>query len=317
MRIAFIGKGGSGKSIISSLFIDYVLKNFFNNLILAIDADLNIHLARYLGFFEIKNDVYLSSHNNINKIREYLRGKSQKIKSINEFLKTTPPSKGCNLIYLDKEDFILKNFALKRNNLYLMIVGTYQKEEIGTACYHVNLSIFENILNFLKDDAGIVVADMVAGIDFFANTLFNQFDIFVLVVEPNIGNLKIYENLKLLAQEAGMYKKVFIVGNKILKETDKDFIINNFEKEKILGFLNFDDYLYNFDFNLGPIDYQKIRPENKEVFKNIYAVLTKNFTDPNLRLKNLIDLHLKYCLKESVKKRFGDLSHQIDYDFKF
>lgn len=283
---------------------------------MAIDADLNIHLAKYLGFLDIKNEVYLSFHKNINQIKEYLKGSSQYIKNINEFLKTTPPSRGCNLINLNKEDFLLNNFALKRENIYLMVVGTYQKEEIGTACYHINLSIIENILNFTKDNNEIIVADIVAGIDFFTNTLFNQFDVFILVVEPNIGNLKIYENLRLLSKEAGIDKKVFVVGNKILKNKDKDFIFNNFEKEKILGFFDFDDYLYNFDFSLESIDCQKIKQENKEVLKIIYDTLNKNLTDPNLRLKKLIDLHLKYISKESIKVRFGDLSYQIDYDFK-
>ncbi len=318
MRIAFIGKGGSGKSTISALFVDYLLKNFPDKIILAVDADLNIHLAKYLfGLLDLKEDFFLSHHQNIIKIREYLKGNSTYIKTINEFLKTSPPSRGCNIIRFTKDDFILNNFALKKDNIYFMAVGTYQKEELGTACYHVNLSIFENILSFTDEGDNFIVSDMVAGIDFFANTLFNQFDMFPLIIEPNVGNLRIYEHLKNLALEADIYDRIFIVGNKILNEKDKNFIEEHFDTEKIIGYMKFDEYLYNFDFTLGAIDYQKTDKNNQDVLKNIYETLKNKKIDLNLRLKKLIQLHLKYIQKESIKSRFGDLSYQVDENFFF
>ncbi|MGH9549742.1 MAG: hypothetical protein ACRD3W_10220, partial [Terriglobales bacterium] len=48
MKIAFVGKGGSGKSTLTSLFIRYLQRNN-NQSILAIDADLNMSLAGLLG----------------------------------------------------------------------------------------------------------------------------------------------------------------------------------------------------------------------------------------------------------------------------
>ncbi|MCS7183927.1 MAG: hypothetical protein NZ866_01095 [Patescibacteria group bacterium] len=317
MRIAFIGKGGSGKSTLSALFIDYLIKNNKDIKVLAIDADLNIHLARYLGFKEIKKEIYLSNHSNIQEIRKYLRGNSKFIKDISEFQKTTPPSSGCNLITFEENDYILQNFSIKKDNLYLMVVGTYQEEDIGVACYHINLSIFENILSFSKENNNIIVADMVAGIDFFANTFFQQFDIFALVVEPNIGNLKIYEHLKKLAIESEIFDRIRIIGNKVFKENDKKFILENFDKEKILGFITFDEYLYNFNFEEEGINFDKINTENQKVFPIILENIKNNKIDPNIRIKKIQDLHLKYISRDSIKKRFGDLSYQIDYSFKF
>ena len=46
MRIAFVGKGGSGKTTLSALFAQYVNKKYP---VLAIDADLNMHLGALLG----------------------------------------------------------------------------------------------------------------------------------------------------------------------------------------------------------------------------------------------------------------------------
>ena len=44
MRVSFFGKGGSGKTTISSSFISYLLKKKEN--VLAIDADMNVHLGK-------------------------------------------------------------------------------------------------------------------------------------------------------------------------------------------------------------------------------------------------------------------------------
>ena len=42
MKIAFVGKGGAGKTTVSSLFCLYYSKN---KSVLAIDADINMHMA--------------------------------------------------------------------------------------------------------------------------------------------------------------------------------------------------------------------------------------------------------------------------------
>ena len=47
MRIAFVGKGGSGKTTLSALFTRHLVA--LGRPVLAIDADINQHLGQALG----------------------------------------------------------------------------------------------------------------------------------------------------------------------------------------------------------------------------------------------------------------------------
>ncbi|GHO43180.1 hypothetical protein KSX_13430 [Ktedonospora formicarum] len=50
MRVAFVGKGGSGKTTFSSLFCRYLAD--LEASVIAIDADINQHLGMALGLSE-------------------------------------------------------------------------------------------------------------------------------------------------------------------------------------------------------------------------------------------------------------------------
>ena len=247
MRIAFVGKGGSGKTTLSALTIEYLKK--IGLPILAVDADINMHLGGLIGFDDkTKTKLNISDSESIKDIKTYLKGDNDKIKSLVEFRKTTPPNSLSNFVNLsNKDDYILSNYTLEKDNIYLMNVGTYEKGEIGASCYHNNLAILENILSHLIDRDGYVVSDMVAGIDAFAGSLHAQFDRLFLSVEPTRRGVDVYNQYIELAKVAGVENLLFVVGNKIRNNKDKNFL-KSFIPE------NTDLFIYYWDQNYHQSD---------------------------------------------------------------
>jgi len=314
MRIAFVGKGGSGKTTLSALFSQFA-KN--KTSVLIIDADLNMHLAPLLGFeTKLSQKVHLSHPLAAKVIKEYLRGKNERIKELNHFRKTTPPTKDSNFIILhDVNNPMLKQFSVGNPSFRLMTVGTYDTDDIGTSCYHNNLAILENILSHLIDTKGLVVTDMVAGVDAFANTLHAQFDMIVLAVEPTKLGLEVFNQYKKLADDAGVGDLLFAVGNKTRNDTDENFIIKHIPKDKLIGFLGDSNYLRTKDQEDGALEISQLEKENMELLATIYDKLSRLKPDYQKRLKKLYDLHRRYVAQGFIKERFGDLSGHIDESF--
>ena len=317
MRIAFVGKGGSGKTTLSALFSEYIKKE--SKTVAVFDADLNIHLPELLGFKDLTPETkHLSHPKSVIDIKEALLGSRKDISNLNAFRKTTPPSSDSNLINLENiEKSPIKSYFVQKNNLYLFIVGTYDEEQIGASCYHNNLAIFENILSHLTDKDGYVVADMVAGVDAFANTLHAQFDLLCLVVEPTKRSVEVFEHYKRLAKEAGTGGSLMVVANKIRNEKDKDFINQHIPKEQLIGFFEESDYLKEVEQKGGSLDVNLLEQKNKELLEQIKSKLVSIPKNPQKRLEKLWKLHKVYVAQASIKERFGDLTNQIDKSFRY
>ncbi len=316
MRIAFVGKGGSGKTTLSALFAQYINKKYP---VLAIDADLNMHLGALLGFeAALPIEQHISHPEAAKAIKTHLKGKNTRIKDLAQFRKTTPPTADSNLIYLnDPEDTILSRFGSGDEHLRLLVVGTYDSEEIGASCYHNNLAILENILSHLVDSSGVVVTDMVAGVDAFANTLHAQFDLLVLVVEPTKRGLEVFEQYRKLAEEAGVYESLFVVGNKVRSEADREFIKKNIPTEKLIGFFKESEYMRLKDQEGGSLDVDRLEDENKALLGTIEGKLLSITPDHQGRLQKLYELHRRYVAQRFIAERYGDLTNQIDETFTF
>lgn len=313
MRIAFVGKGGSGKTTLSALFSQYMK---YKAPVLVIDADLNMHLPALLGFEEIPQERHISHPSVVKTIKNHLRGTNERIKELAHFRKTTPPANGSQFIALhNPNDMILKQFSVGDPNFRLMVVGTYDTDDIGASCYHNNLAILENVISHLIDTKGNLVTDMVAGVDAFANTLHAQFDMLVLVVEPTKRGVEVYNQYQKLADDAGVGNLLFVVGNKVRNAADREFISKHISNDRHLGFLGDSEYLRVKDQAGGKLDVAMLEPENKETIEVIANKLFNIQPDYSTRLERLYELHRRYVAQDFIRERFGDLTDHIDESF--
>ncbi|MFC7529670.1 ATP-binding protein [Actinoplanes sp. GCM10030250] len=224
MKIAFTGKGGSGKSTLAALLVAHL--RVAGHRVLAIDADVNVHLALLLGV-TVSADGALSNPANTRRVREHLLGTNPLVAGAEHFVPTTPPGPGSRLVTLDENDPILVAHAETLDpRTHVMHVGTYEARDIGAGCYHGHLAILENLLSHLDLGADDwVVCDMVAGTDAFANSLHAQFDVIVVVAEPTPESVSVAVRYRELAAAAGVGDVLAMVGNKVADQADLDYLV--------------------------------------------------------------------------------------------
>jgi CO dehydrogenase maturation factor len=216
MRIAFTGKGGSGKTTVSSLFAAQMAREGYP--VLALDADINQHIA---GALDVSTPLR-SMGEEIDEIKRYLRGTNGRFEA-SAMHKTTPPGKGSRFVQLQPDDWFVLRYAAISHGVYVAGAGEIPEGNIGVKCYHGLNGAVELVLGHMIDMASdYVIVDMTAGADAFSSSLFTKVDALVLVVEPTLKSLSVYEQF--LPHAAAHGVPLLVVGNKVEDEEDRSFI---------------------------------------------------------------------------------------------
>lgn len=286
MRIAFLGKGGSGKTTTAAGFARYLADRF--PFVLALDADVNAHFKTALGLSG--DPVHLEGH--FDEVIEYLRGKRADLGE-RPMLATTPPALDSNFIAVSPADELLRRYALVDGSLALLTVGQYKQADMGGSCYHTKLFGLAAILHHMLDgETDFVVADTTAGTDNLATSLWFAYDMNVFVVEPTAKSVSVYRDFIGVSPE--LAEKTYVVGNKVEGEEDEEFIRESVAEGRYLGSVPLSRHLKRFEQGKeGALE--EFRKEQQAPFQAVLEALCSRKRDWPAYLSRLRDAHGKVC----------------------
>ncbi|MEU9404455.1 adenylyl-sulfate kinase [Streptomyces sp. NPDC048281] len=309
MRVAFVGKGGSGKTTLSALFTRHLARS--GAPVVAIDGDINQHLAHALGLDEDELFAAPPLSARTGEIKDYLRGTNPRIASREAMVKTTPPGHGSRLLRLLGDDEVHSRHVQEVGGVPLMVTGAFAESDLGVACYHSKLGAVELYLNHLVDGPGeYLVVDMTAGADAFASGLFTRFDMTFLVVEPTRKSLSVYRQYRDHAAEFGI--PVAVVGNKVTGADDLAFL-----RERVGGDLvahcELSPYVRAQEQGRGS---GALEPHNSRALDRLRAAVDARGKDWESFQRHAVEFHLRNAAAWADAATGQDLSAQVDPDFR-
>ena len=305
MKIAFAGKGGSGKTTLSSLFIRHLAGQGLP--VVAIDADINQHLAEALGAGG--QPPAMGAH--LARIKEHLRGGNPRIPSAAAMVKTTPPGRGSRLLRPGGPDPVHALAVGTPCGALLMAAGPFSDDDLGVACYHSKTGAVELYLNHLADGPGeYVVTDCTAGADSFASGLFTRFDLTVLVVEPTRKGVGVYRQWRDYA--AGCDVALAVVGNKVQTPADVAFLREHAGQD-LLAWIGDEPAVRAMEQG-RPLAMDDLGSTTCAALGMLQDALDRQVKDWDRYARQAAEFHLKNARRAGAAAG-ADLAAQIDPDF--
>ncbi|MFD9125525.1 ATP-binding protein [Kitasatospora sp. NPDC059571] len=316
MKIAFVGKGGSGKTTLSALFIRHLAA--VGHPVIAVDADINQHLGPALGLTDDQGGALPSLGAHLPMIKDYLRGDNPLITSADEMIKTTPPGRGSRLLRIVEDNPVYaacaRPVALDEGSVRLMATGAFTEEDLGVACYHSKVGAVELLLNHLLDGQHeYVVTDMTAGSDSFASGLFTRFDLTFLVAEPTRKGISVYRQYKEYARDFGVSLRV--IGNKVQGPDDLAFLRREVGDDLLTSF-GHSEWVRRLEQGAEPA-LRTLEPANREVLAQLTAAADGALArrDPRRYTAQAVHFHLRNAESWGNAKTGIDLATQVDPEF--
>ncbi|MBN1316297.1 MAG: AAA family ATPase [Anaerolineales bacterium] len=208
-KIAVTGKGGVGKTTLTSL-LAYVYAEQGAN-VLAIDVDPSPCLADALGFpAELTKEL-----TPIAKMEEL----------IYERTGAKPGTTGGIFKLNPRVDDIPERFSVTHRGIRLLELGAVELG--GSGCICPESAMLKSLIThlvFYRDD--FLIMDMYAGVEHLGRATAGMVDAIIIVAEPGKRSLGTAAQIAKLAKDIGI-KKLFLVGNKMRNDKDIEFLTNH------------------------------------------------------------------------------------------
>lgn len=311
LKIALVGKGGSGKTTLAALLSRRLAA--VGHPVLAVDADINQHLAVALGATAADSAVLPTLVEHLPLIKDYLRGVNPRITSAEVMVKTTPPGTGSRLLRIVERNPIYDACVREIGGVRLAVTGSFAEDDLGVACYHAKVGAVELLLNHLVDGAGeYLVVDMTAGADSFASGLFTRFDVMFLVCEPTVRSVAVYRQYQAYARDFGV--RIAVVGNKVWDEEDAEFLRAQVGAD-LVGSISRSGHVRAAERGgIRPIS--ALEPDNVATLDAMRAAVEDTAKNWDTYQHQAVEFHLRNAAAWANDRTGCDLAHQIDPDFR-
>jgi len=250
ITIAVAGKGGTGKTTICGLIIDYLSKTG-KGPILAVDADPNSNLNEVLG-------VELPT--TLGEIREKMQYKDK----IDESL---PP----NMTKQEYTEFMFSDALEEEENFDLLVMGRTQ----GEGCYCYINGVLKTQIDKYKSGYRYIVVDNEAGLEHISRGILPRIDILLLVSDASRRGIQAVGRIAVMVEELKLNPSVKkLVVNRAPGAALEDGILEEIEKQKLdlIGVVPQDETVYRFDADGRP---SSTVPEESPVKTAMKEILEK------------------------------------------
>ena len=219
LKIAVGGKGGVGKTTITSLLSRLLASHSQTKNVIAIDADPVTNLAAGLGIPEDKPITPIAELSDL----------------IAERTGAKPGTMGGFFTLNPKVDDIPDRFSLEKDGVKLLVMGTVQSG--GGGCICPESTILKALMMHLvlqRDE--IVIMDMEAGVEHLGRATSSAVDALLIVVNPGARSRAAAGHIRKLGADLGI-KRILVIGNRVRSPEDNKLISDSLNDFEILGFI--------------------------------------------------------------------------------
>ncbi len=258
MKVAVIGKGGSGKSSVSWLLTQLGASS--GRQILAIDADHNMDFVSMLGQEVGKNTPTM--HRLADAFRAVVGQKEDA-----RWHEIVLDGRALPSFTLTPKDAYTQSLAIPVSERIDVIVVGLGAEDVlfSDRCAHGHSASLKFYLPLLEEgEHGDVIIDGVAGADMMNYGLFVGADVVVAVVEPHQNSIRVCEQVTAIAQRTGV--PLFVVINKDGTNPELADSLHSTWGARVLARIPTDTALMAYDMN-------RIMPETRAAGEQLMSAL--------------------------------------------
>jgi CO dehydrogenase maturation factor len=229
MKIAIAGKGGVGKTAVTSLLAHHWAAR--GQQVLAIDGDPSPCLGAALGFPREALDG--------------LRPIAEMKQLIAERTGTEPGDYGSYFKINPTVDDLPERFSVTRDGIRLLLLGALEKG--GSGCICPGSALLKALITHIvlrRDET--VLLDLYAGVEHLGRATAHAVDAMLVVADPTRASVRTAAQIRDLAADIGL-TKVFLVGNKVRDEEDRRFLSEAVDGLELLGAVSWSPHFQTAD----------------------------------------------------------------------